>query len=295
MIEADLWPNRIAACRKLGIPSALLNARLSRRSESRFRRARFFTAPFFNQLHLITLTEEEDTARWLTLGVDPHLLHWTGNIKYEMPQREPSDELLLPSGLGWSHEDPLLLAASTHEGEEMEIAKAFLTLRHEHPLLRLVIAPRHVERRASILSALQTLGLSVSLRSMATSSLSDILLLDTTGELSHWYSLATVVFVGKSLACAVHHGGQNMIEPLQNHRPVVIGPHTENFEPLASHLCAAGAALRVSDAASLVSALQSLLVDSCKRQRMIQAAEKILEPHQGSTLRTCEFVKSLLR
>ena len=300
MIEADLWPNRIAACRKLRIPAALLNARLSRRSESRFRRTRLFTAPFFNQLGLITLTGSEDLGRWLSLGVSRPILHWTGNIKYDnlpstsAPPSLRQEHSMLPDTLGWNPEDPLFLAASTHAGEEVEIAGAFLSLRRDFPRLRLVIAPRHVERRNEILESLRELGLSPTLRSTASLAPADSLLLDTTGELSLWCRLSTVVFVGKSLPSSVNHGGQNMIEPLQHDRPVLIGPHTGNFEPLATHLCAAGAALRVTDHETIVTALRDLLRNPDRREQMIVAGEKVLEEHQGATLRTCQLVEGLM-
>ena len=295
MIEADLWPNRIAACLKLGLPTALLNARLSRQSESRFRRARLFTAPFFNQLDLITLTGSEDLGRWLSLGVNRRLLHWTGNMKYDTPMaRQEEQQEPLPVSLGWNKDDPLFLAASTHAGEEREIARAFLSLRQEFPKLRLVITPRHVERRNEILEIMQELGLSVTLRSTGVLAPADALLLDTTGELSLWYRHATVAFVGKSLPSSVNHGGQNMIEPLQHDRPVLIGPHTGNFEPLATQLCTAGAALRVIDQEGITAALRELLRNPDRRQHMVQAGKEVLEEHHGATLRTCELVERLM-
>jgi 3-deoxy-D-manno-octulosonic-acid transferase len=174
------------------------------------------------------------------------------------------------------------------------VASAFLSLRKELPHLRLVIAPRHVERRASLTKALQELGLTVALRSEDVRTPADILLLDTTGELSRWYSLATVVIVGKSLPSSVNRGGQNMIEPLQSGRPVLIGPHTGNFEPLASRLCEAGAGRRITDADSIIAALRELLPSPARRQVMILAATKILAIHQGATERNCELVEKLI-
>ena len=294
MIEADLWPNRIAACLKLGIPTALLNARLSRRSESRFRHAQLFTAPFFNQLSLITLTGAEDEHRWLSLGVNSQLLHWTGNMKYDTPMAQQEEQQPLPDSLGWSDNDPLLLAASTHAGEELEIAQVFLSLRQEFPKLRLVITPRHVERRNEIQEILRELGLSVTLRSTGMATPTDVLLLDTTGELSRWYRHATVVCVGKSLPCSINRGGQNMIEPLQHDRPVLIGPHTGNFEPLATQLCKAGAALRVSHQESIMATLRELLLNPNRREQMVQAGAEVLKEHQGAILRTCELVEGVM-
>jgi len=288
MVEADLWPNRIAACKSLGIPVALLNARLSSRSEKRFRMARTFTAPFFNQLDLITLTDPADEARWISLGIKPALLNLTGNIKHDSKHS--------PTTSGSA--DPIIhtifLAASTHEGEELEIAKAWLTLKKEFPNLRLVITPRHVERREEIRSALKKLKIPSHLRSEGAELSEDPLLLDTTGELRAWYSRATIVFVGKSLTCSVNRGGQNMIEPLQAGVPVLIGPHTGNFEPLATQLCEAGAAIRVNNQQDIVDSVRSLLGNPEKRMTMIAAANNVLKPHLGATVRNCELVEKLL-
>ena len=284
MVEADLWPNRIATCKELGMPVALLNARLSSQSEKRFRFARFFSAPFFNQLDLITLTDPADEARWLSLGVNPGLLHLTGNIKHDS-KHGPT-----PSRSG----DPIFLAASTHAGEEKEVATSWLTLKKEFPDLRLVITPRHVERRNEIRNTLKTLGVPCHLRSEGANLSEDPLLLDTTGELSSWFHKATIVFVGKSLPCSVNHGGQNMIEPLQAGAPVLIGPHTGNFEPLATQLCEAGAAIRVTDHKEIAEAIRLLMRNAEKRETMIAVATDVLKPHQGSTERNCLLVEKLL-
>lgn len=293
-VEADLWPNRIVAARKLGIPVILINARLSPRSEKRFRMAKLITAPFFNTLSRITLTEAEDRGRWLSLGVRSELLHLAGNIKYDNALPAQQDALKLPEHLGWGNSDPLFLAASTHAGEEEEVAKAFQITRREFPNLRLVIAPRHVERRMEIVESLKSLGLSISLRSKGMEQPSDLLLLDTTGELSAWYPLASVAFVGKSLPCSVNHGGQNMIEPLQAGTPVLIGPYTSNFEPLATGLCDTGAVQRVSDAASIARSIENLLREPSRREAMLNAAKSILTPHQGATKRTCKLVTGIM-
>jgi 3-deoxy-D-manno-octulosonic-acid transferase len=293
-VEADLWPNRVEAARRLDIPVILINARLSVRSARRFQKFRFFTAPFFITLTRILLTEPEDRERWLALGVRPELLALTGNIKYDTSFPASSNPLILPDMPGWNRSAPLFLAASTHDGEEVEIARAYLLARQTNPSLRLAIAPRHVERRMAIVETLRSLGLTTALRSENSSSPADLLLIDTTGELSRWYPLASLVFVGKSLPCSVNYGGQNMIEPLQAGVPVLIGPYTGNFEPLASRLCEAGAAIRVTNAEEIAASLQQLLSDSSRREKMIQSAMAVLASHQGATARTCELVEQMV-
>jgi 3-deoxy-D-manno-octulosonic-acid transferase len=283
-VEADLWPNRIAAAKQLGIPVVLLNARLSGRSERRFRILGPLASAWFNQLDLITLSDEEDRARFLSLGVRPDILRVTGNIKHDSPL----------GSLSPLEEVTSLVAASTHAGEEEEIAKAYRKLQIDHPGLRLIIAPRHVERRHEIRQSLENVGLRCHFRSEGGRPSIDPLILDTTGELSSWYPGASVVFVGKSLPNSVNKGGQNMIEPLQAGAPVLIGPHTGNFEPLATRLCEAGAILRVNDYQEIVSVVNSLLCDDSKRATMITAATDVLKPHLEAAQRNCELVETLV-
>jgi 3-deoxy-D-manno-octulosonic-acid transferase len=239
---------------------------------------------WFNQLDLITLSDEEDRARFLSLGVRPDILRVKGNIKHDSPL----------GSLSPREEVTSLVAASTHAGEEEEIAKAYLLLTKDHPGLRLIIAPRHVERRQEIRQSLEALGLQCHFRSEGGMPSIDPLILDTTGELSSWYPGATVVFVGKSLPNSVNKGGQNMIEPLKASAPVLIGPHTSNFEPIATRLCEAGAIVRVHDHKEIVAAVQTLLGDDTKRDAMITAATDVLKPHRGAVQRNCELVESFL-
>ena len=287
MVEADLWPNRIAAAKADGIPVALLNARLSTRSERRFRAVKPLSAALFGQLNLITLTDPGDPERWQSLGVDPRILRLVGNIKHDGP-------LVTVAAVTSQDSPPLLLAASTHRGEEDEISRAYLILRKEFPDLRLVIAPRHAERREEIRSTLESLALPCILRSQGGELSEKPLVLDTTGELSAWYPRATVVFVGKSLPCSVNKGGQNMIEPIRCGVPTITGPHTANFEPLASHLCREEALIRVTDHHDIVATVRSLLGNGEKCTAMLTAAAGILKPHQGAVQRNCELVEYLL-
>lgn len=287
MIEADLWPNRIASAKAREIPVLLLNARISPRSEMRYRRFRGITAPLFNQLDLITLTDEGDPERWHAMGVRNSILRLTGNIKHDR-----GDKLVPQRSLEGN--PPLFLAASTHGGEEEVIADAWRKARAIHPTLRLVIVPRHAERRNEARGSMLKHGVTCTLRSEGGDLSNTPLLLDTTGELSEWYHTATVVFVGKSLPSSVNKGGQNIIEPLQAGTPVLFGPHTSNFEPLASLLVAAGAATRVADSEELAEVLVRIINDPGTANKMVCSAEGVLSPHRGSVRRQCELVEEIL-
>ncbi|MFN2541980.1 MAG: 3-deoxy-D-manno-octulosonic acid transferase, partial [Chthoniobacterales bacterium] len=230
LIEAEVWPNLVAEAHARGVPVMLANARLSTRSEQRFRRFRFFVAPTFRLLDLVCVVEPEDIDRWAALGVDRARIHETGSIKYDGANVEPdpTGPLEVLRALEIDDRPPVLLGGSTHPGEEDVMAQIFRELRDEFSNLLLIVAPRHAERATEVQRTLELLGLRVVRRSQPAriSGNVDCILLDTTGELRNWYAIATVVFVGKSLLA---HGGQNPAEVIVAGKPVVFGPHMENF------------------------------------------------------------------
>jgi len=293
LVEAEVWPNLTALARQQGIPLALVNARLSPRSESRFRKFRWFVRPYFQKLDLVCVPEESDVERWQSLGVDRARLRRVGSIKFD-----PDDVALRPDvpravlrTLGIDPARPILLGGSTHAVEEEILAKIYRELRHEFPNLFLLIAPRHVERTREITGQLRALGISLARRSEARAPAPiDCLLLDTTGELRDWYSVATIVFIGKSLTA---HGGQNPVEAIIANRPVVFGPHMENFAALAHALVTAGGALQPDDELALTNALRELLRDAPARDQLIQRARAVLDVHRGATERTAQLLGEL--
>jgi len=190
-------------------------------------------------------------------------------------------------------ESPVLFGGSTHRGEEEILARVFLALRGQFPSLRLFIAPRHVERLQEIRAQLDAFPLRVALASEAVTGRAadaDCLLLDTTGELQGWYGIATVVFMGKSLTA---FGGQNPVEPLLAGKPVVFGPHMENFATLAKTLVSNTGAIQVGDTDSLECAIGNLLRDSEARQRLVHNAHAALSEHKGGTARTAALIQGL--
>jgi 3-deoxy-D-manno-octulosonic-acid transferase len=296
LVEAEVWPNLAAAAHALRVPLALVNARLSPRSERRYRQFRFFVAPTFRLLDLVCLQEPEDAARWSALGVERSRIKCTGSIKYD-PDGQPKSQAVATSARdALSDRDPdraVLFGGSTHAGEEEILARVFLGLRKRFPSLRLFIAPRHVERLREIRAQLDTLGIRIALASETRCSARndvDCVLLDTTGELQSWYDVATVVFVGKSLAA---HGGQNPVEPILVGKPVVFGPHMENFAKLANALVAKHGALEIRDTESLERAVAQLLSDGAARDRLVQNARAVLSTHEGATVRAAALLHEL--
>jgi 3-deoxy-D-manno-octulosonic-acid transferase len=295
LVEAEVWPNLAAEARDRGVAIALVNARLSARSERRFRRVRALVAPTFRCLDLVCVQEAGDIKRWHALGVALEAIKNVGSIKYDPSEGLPDAVVPLQvlGSVGVSDARPILLGGSTHAGEEEILARAFLKLRDEHPATFLIVAPRHVERAAQIMATLEQLGLRVTRRSAAVDQPTtpvDCLLLDTTGELRQWYAVATAVFIGKSLTA---NGGQNPVEPILAGKPVVFGPHMENFATLARSLVQSDAAIQIGNEDALAPAIADLLRNAERRATLVRNAQAVLAPHRGATHRTAELLIAL--
>jgi 3-deoxy-D-manno-octulosonic-acid transferase len=184
---------------------------------------------------------------------------------------------------------PLLLAASTHPGEELALAKVYQALRAQHPTLGFLIVPRHYERGAEVVAELEALDLQPLQRSqLAGESLTaDVLVIDSTGELKAWQEHASIVVIGKSFLA---EGGQNPAEAVMAGKPVVFGPHMENFEPLVRLLLDAGGAMQVADLKALQHGLQTLLAGTARCAELANAGQQALLKHQGATMKTAELV-----
>lgn len=301
LVEAEVWPNLVCQARHRGIPVALVNARLSPRSESRFRAARLITAPIFNQLDVICVQEPEDVARWQSLGVARERIVRTGSIKFDdadSATREPRDFRPILDALGIPGNAPILLGASTHKGEEAALGRVYKALKTDFPDLLLLSVPRHVERSPEVKSELEALGLRVQLRTEIENRESkienppDVLLVNTTGELRDWYACATVVFVGKSLLAK---GGQNPAEPLMAGRATLFGPNMQNFALLVQGLLRHEGAAEVLDETSLPAAISRLLRNAGEREHLVRNGQAVIASHRGATDRTCEVLATFRR
>jgi 3-deoxy-D-manno-octulosonic-acid transferase len=293
LVEAEVWPNLVAEAHARKIPIALVNARLSPRSERRFRMFRGVVAPVFRMLDAICVQNFEDVERWKSLGVEAERIHLFGSIKYDPEDVEIDSQLPRKILAGFGLEKRIVIfGGSTHSGEEKLLGEVFRALKRDFVDLLLVLAPRHTERTGEIRRELEAMEFRLALRSQepAPDPFLDCLLIDSTGELRHWYEVATVVFVGKSLLA---RGGQNPAEAILAAKPVLFGPHMENFAALAKALVAQGAAVRVSSATELRRAMTHLLANPEEREKMVQNARRALDVHRGATARTAQFLIEL--
>jgi len=291
LIEAEVWPNLVAEATRRKTPIILANARLSPRSERRFRRFKFFVGPIFRRLDLVCVPTPEDAERWKNLGAIPSQIHAVGNIKYDVSNR------LILSGAALRFietriDAAILFGGSTHRGEEQILADVFCALRSDFPKLFLILAPRHVERVKEVESELRQRNLRAIRRTAAEkpAQLPDCLLIDTTGELPDWYNIATIVFIGKSLTA---HGGQNPVEAISAQKPVIFGPHMENFAGLANQLIAEGGALCVRNSQELMEHSRRLLCNSAEREELATNALRVIQPHREAAVRTATLIEKI--
>jgi 3-deoxy-D-manno-octulosonic-acid transferase len=289
LVENEMWPNLIRYARLRGIPTLLINGRISERSFRGYRRIRFITRRLLPQIQAFFVQSAGDRDRLLTLGAPADNVEVVGSAKYDIGPTPPTAEVrarAVLAKLGVQAGDPVLVGGSTWDGEEDALLDFLHAARSVQPRLMLVLVPRHAERREDVLAAIGARGLSVVQRSRfpddapAPDMRPDVLLVDTTGELRGFYAAADVVFVGKSLT---QTGGQNPIEPARDGKPVLVGPHMENFPAIAQDFQKAGAWVQAGDAAELAMVLMRLLGDAGERARLGRAAAELVARKAGAT------------
>ena len=286
--ESEIWPNLILESSARDIPLALINARMSKRSFRRWRRSLGVARPLFSRFALVLAQNEKLTWRFQMLGAVEATA--AGNLKIDTPPpviNVAELERLSPAFAG----RPLLMAASTHDGEDAIIADAHCQLRQSLPDLCTIIAPRHPERGAAIAELLKTKGLRAPRRSLGElpDQTSDAYVADTIGELGMLYKLAPVAFIGGSL---VNRGGQNPIEAVRQGTAVLTGPHWHNFSDAYDALTHNRAAIVVRSASDIAVAAGQLLTDRTELGRMHMRANNALAALAGALPRT---VEALLR
>lgn len=297
LTEAEVWPNLVNKSVKRGVEVSLINARLSQRSKRRFKRFSFLTKPIFSLLSRVCVQQQLDVESWKSLGVSRSKISFTGSIKFDSegvakPNNVSSLKDLL-NKLFMGSRKKVILAGSTHLGEEALIGKAYLELRDQFPDLYYLVAPRHVERRHDLVNELRSKGLNPLLRteleSQETELLNsyDCLVIDTTGELNAWYYASDIVVIGKSFLA---NGGQNPVEAIFAKRPVLVGPNMQNFASLTSDLKANGGVIQVEDEFELIERISEFLANPEIGVTLSQNANSALSLHKGASDRTAELI-----
>lgn len=288
--ESDIWPNIIMATSARGTPMALVNARMSGRSSRRWRQRRRIAQQLFGRFDVV-LAQNAQLARHFALLGAPRTMD-AGNLKVDAPA-PPVDKTELARLKSIAGNRPLLVAASTHEGEELIVADAHRLLRQRMPDLLTIIAPRHPGRGGQVASELAAAGFNVTRRSTGTDPepSTDIYLADTIGELGLFYSLGNVVFLGGSL---VPHGGQNPIEAIRLGCAVMSGPHHQNFAEVYGRLQRAGGFAQVGDAQGIADTAFRLLTDQTSRDSAHRAADGVLQSMGGALEKSLAALLPLL-
>ena len=288
LIELEVWPNFARACARRGVPLAVVNGRMTERSFGRYRRFRGLFGGAFRSLAAAGAQSEESAARLRELGASPVV---TGNLKYDAAIGfDPAEEeRRWRERLGFG-DAPVLVAGSTHEPEERILAETYRQLRRSHPTLRMVVAPRHLERVEEVKKAVESVGVPCYKKTQlsAPPPSDGVVLLDTVGELSRVYATASAVFIGGTF-CA--RGGQNMLEPAALGKPIVSGPDVANFREIAATLVEAGGMRVFDNPVEMGAALGQLLKDPERARAAGERARKAVDAGRGAieaTLRLLE-------
>lgn len=291
LVETEIWPELIRACRNLGVPVILANARMSSRSLQAYRRIGRFAAGTLNSATHIAARSPADARRLRVLGVKDGKISVTGNLKHALANEvllssEPDNGVARNGSLKW-------IAGSTHAGEDGAVLEAHARMLEMMPEVQLILVPRHASRIAAISRHCQAIGLSLELRSRCagSESRSQVHVVDSVGGLARDYALADVAFVGGSLT---EKGGQNPMEPVAVYTPLIAGPSVFNFESDYRALHEADAMRSVGDSSGLAQAVIELLSNSGKRAGLSLRAADVLRQQQGAADRLLAIINAAI-
>lgn len=290
--ESEIWPNLILCAKRNGIPLAIFNARIS---PLNFKRLCLFRSLFrkaFSELSLVLARSSEDAERFIYLGVPEEKVTITGDLKLLRPFWPEWDKVEALKAEFELSNQKVIIAGSTHRGEEELVLNAFLKLRESFPDLRLIIAPRHIQRASEVIEHSKAFGFKTTRRTAISSGYWDVMVLDTVGELRNFYGLANVTFVGGSFIKKV--GGHNLLEPLVWGRPVIFGPFVENFKGLAKKLQGEGIGVKATSLEELVHCLHRFLAFGSPYEEISKRTEALFEEGKRAFEKTLSAIKGLL-
>ena len=279
LVETEIWPNWLAALSRQNIFTALINGRLSTKSSQGYQKLQPLMQKTLAHFHWIAVQSEAHRARFIELGASPDRVSVTGSIKADQPL--PTDFVAVTRTMQGEFKDhTVLLAASTHPGEEVMMLRAFEALRKRHGGLRLVLVPRHVPRAEAVCQLVREFKMTVERRSQASQpSDADVLVVDQMGQLLYWYGASEIAFIGGSL---VAHGGHNFLEAALCESAIVTGDSLFNFESQAEQFKQAEAIKVVRSELELTEALDELLSNPSLRAESVSRALQTLNSHRGA-------------
>ncbi len=298
MMETEIWPNLLRLCAARGIKTVVVNGRISSSSYSRYRLVRPFFRRVLANVDRFCMQSEDSARRVIELGAEPSRVSVTGNLKFDslpmltpVAHTRPRERVLRYFRVPVSQ--TVVVAGSTVKGEEAAVLTAFARLRQSVPNALLVLAPRRPERFPEVERLSRDRGfLTVRRTDLAIDGepRADVVLLDTIGELAQVYQIATAVFVGGSL---VDHGGHNILEPAIYGKPILFGPHMQNFREAAREFVQHAAAVQVHSDRDLVDALVTVVTNPVLRARLGAAARALVEANRGAKDKTLAVIAEL--
>jgi 3-deoxy-D-manno-octulosonic-acid transferase len=299
MMETEIWPNLLRECKRRGVRTAIVNGRLSQRSYPRYRLVRGFMRRVLDDIDAFCVQSEESARRFIDLGANPGRVTVTGSLKFDSLDTSPQstasrarDRVLRYFRVPASRQ--VIVAGSTMKGEEGAVLRAFHRVRSTQPGTLLILAPRHPERIDDVEALCQGEGFKTVRRSelpIDAEPRADIVLVDTIGELATLYQLATVAFVGGSLVAT---GGHNILEPAVYGKPIVFGPHMENFAEIADAFVANIAGVQLEHERDLDETLLALMTDPVRRARLGAAARALVEANRGAKDKSLAVLAALV-
>jgi 3-deoxy-D-manno-octulosonic-acid transferase len=294
IMETELWPNLFAECERRGVPLVLASARLSGKSVARYRRFGNLFRGIFSASSLVAAQTVEDAQRFVAIGAESARTRVVGNIKFDMELGTEVADRGQRLRAAFGSERPTWIAGSTHAGEEEQVLAAHEELLAGRPDALLLLVPRHPDRFEAVAELLSRRGWRFARRSVgrAPDGATQVVLVDTVGELAVLYASADAAFVGGSL---VPIGGHNLLEPAALGIPVLTGPYHSNGRDIARLLLQQGAALQVADARQLAAALAQWLADPAERRRIGAIGRHIVESNRGSVARLLELIEPWLQ
>lgn len=301
-VETEIWPNLIRACARRSIPMFIVNGRISDKTAPTYRKLRFWFGPVLRLFKLILVQSDLDASRFISAGANPETIQVTGSFKFDVAKRNEVKEAMwkeLLEKLAFNAPQMILLGASTWDGEEALLLDTYKALSQKYPNLRLILVPRHFERREVVEKEISARGLNSVRKSDLDSGAykvkpltdRDVILADTTGEIMGLFPFAAVTVVGRTFRS---QGGQNMIEPCLVGVPTIVGPETQNFRPVMADLLASKAIIQLSKDEELIPELDRLLGDETARKELGTTASNAVLARRGVVNHCVNAVKSVI-